>query len=147
MIGRPGFPEDRLGSITSVRYQLALAAYYEDDLFDVERKVLRDEKRVRTFIEKVHVTPSDSLTAIYPKKWPGKIALRAGGKRYDHEVLAPKGDSDQPLTWEEVEEKAKRISRRFFYPTKIERLGACIKGLDKMEKIGALLDLLGNPSP
>ncbi len=142
MIDRPGFPEDRLGSITSVRYQLALAAFYEDDLFDVERKVLRDEKKVRAFMQKIHVTPSDSFTAMYPKKWPGKIALRVDGKKYEHEVLAPKGDSDQPMTWEEAEEKAKRISRRFFDPLKIEKLGACVKGLEKMEKIDSLLELL-----
>jgi 2-methylcitrate dehydratase PrpD len=142
MIDRPGFPEDRLGSITSVRYQLALAAFYEDDLFDVERKVLRDEKKVRAFMQKIHVTASDPFTAIYPKKWPGKIALRVDGRKYEHEVLAPRGDSDQPMTWEEVEEKAKRISRPFFNPSRIEKLGAYVKGLEKMEKIDGLLDLL-----
>jgi 2-methylcitrate dehydratase PrpD len=146
MIDRPGFPEDRLSSITGIRYQLALAAFYEDDLFDVERKVLRDEKKVHAFMGKIHVTPSDPFTTIYPKKWPGKIALQAGGKRYEHEVLAPRGDSDQPMTWEEVEEKLKKISRTFFSASKIERLSECVKGLDKMEKIDSLMDLVSNAS-
>jgi 2-methylcitrate dehydratase PrpD len=142
MIGRLGFPDDRLGSITSVRYQLALAGFYEDDLYDIERKGLRNEEKIHTFMRKVRVIPSDPLTAIYPKKWPGKVILRADGKKHEHEVLAPQGDSDQPMTWEAVEEKVKRISRRFFNPSKIERLGACVKGLEKMKKIDGLLDLL-----
>ncbi len=145
MIGRPGFPDDRLGSITSVRYQLALAGFYEDDLYDIERKVLRNEEKVHAFMRKVRVTPSEALSSIYPKKWPGKIVMQADGKRYEHEVLAPRGDSDQPMTWQEVEEKMKRISRRFFDPSRIEKLGACVKGLEKMEKIEGLLDLVIHP--
>ena len=146
MIDRPGLPEDRLGSITSVRYQLALAAFYEADLYDIERKVLRDEEKVHTFMQKIHVTPSDQLTAIYPKKWPGKVVLRADGKRYEHEVLAPHGDSDQPMTWEAVEQKAKRLTRRFFDPARIENLGALVKKVESMEKVDALLHLLANVS-
>jgi len=142
MIGRPGLPDDRLGSITSVRYQLALAAFYEDDLYDIDREVLRNEEKVHTFIRKVRVTPSDPLTAIYPKKWPGKVVLRADGKRHEHEVLAPQGDSDQPMTWEDVEQKAKRISRRFFDPARVEKLGAAVKGLDRMGKVDSLVHLL-----
>lgn len=147
MIDKPGFPEDRLGSITSIRYQLALAAFHEEDLFDVERKALRDEKKVHSFMQKIHVSPSDSMTAIYPKKWPGKISLRADGKRYEHEVMAPQGDSDQPMTWEDIEQKTKRITRGFFDPSKIEKLSACVKGLESMEKVDPLLDILNCASP
>jgi 2-methylcitrate dehydratase PrpD len=145
MIDRPGLPDDRLGSITSVRYQLALAAFYEDDLFDIERRLLRNEKKVEAFIQKVQVTPSDPLTAMYPRKWSGKVVLQAAGKPYEHEVLSPRGDADQPMTWEDVEQKGKRISRRFFDPSKIDKLGACVKGLEKMEKIDSLLGLLTHP--
>jgi 2-methylcitrate dehydratase PrpD len=142
MIDRPGLPDDRLGSITSLRYQLALAAFYEDDLFDIERKVLRKEEKVETFMQKVRVIPSDPLTAMYPKKWSGKVVLRAGGKSVEHEVLSPKGDSDEPMTWEDAEQKAKRIGRRFFDPARIEKMRAAVKGLEGMERGDDLLQLL-----
>jgi 2-methylcitrate dehydratase PrpD len=146
MIDRPGFPEDRLSSITSIRYQLAIAAFYEEDLFDVERKVLRDEEKVHTLMQKIHVKSSDPFTAIYPKKWPGKISLRVDGQRYEHEVLAPKGDSDQPMTWEDVEQKTKRLTGPFFDPARVETLGAFVKGLEPMGKVDALLHSLNNVS-
>lgn len=142
MIDRPGLPDDRLGSITSLRYQLALAAFYEDDLFDIERRVLRNEEKVKTFMQKVRVIPSDPLTAMYPKKWSGKVVLRAGGKSVEHEVLSPKGDSDEPMTWEDAEQKAKRIGRRFFDPAKIDKLGAAVKALEGMERVDDLLRIL-----
>jgi 2-methylcitrate dehydratase PrpD len=142
MIDRPGLPDDRLGSITSLRYQLALAAFHEDDLYDIERKVLRTEPKIATFMQKVRVIPSDPLTAMYPVKWSGKVVLRAGGKKHEHEVLSPRGDSDQPMSWEDAEEKAGRIGRRFFDPEKIDKLGAAVKGLERMEKVDSLLHLL-----
>jgi 2-methylcitrate dehydratase PrpD len=145
MIDRPGFPEDRLSSITSIQYQLAIAAFYEEDLFDVERKFLRDEKKVHTLMEKIHVKPCDPFTAIYPKKWPGKISLQVDGKRYKHEVLAPKGNSDQPMTWEDVELKTKRLTRPFFDPSIVEKLGALVKSLEPTAKVDALLRFLENP--
>ena len=146
MIDKPGLPDDRLGSITSVGYQLALAAFYEDDLFDIERRLLRNEKKVEAFIQKVHVTPSDPLTAMYPKKWSGKVVLRAAGKPYEQEVLSPRGDADQPMTWEDVEQKAKRISRRFFDPERVAKLGAAVKGLDSMGRVDPLVHLLHRSS-
>jgi 2-methylcitrate dehydratase PrpD len=142
MLDMPGFPENRLSSITSIRYQLALAAFYEDDLFDVERKVLRNEARVRAFMEKVRIVADDRLTAMYPKKWSGRIALKVGGSRLEQEVLSPKGDSDQPMTWEDVEEKAKKLVRPFFETEKIEKLGAMVKGLDGTEKVDSMLHFL-----
>ncbi len=146
MIDRPGFPDDRLASITSIRYQLALAAFYEEDLFDVERKILRNEQKVHTFMQKIHVTPSDPLTAIYPKKWPGRISLRVDGRRYEYEVMAPKGDIDQPMTWEDVENKTKQITRPFFDSSKVEELSTCVKSLESMERVDTLINILSRAS-
>ena len=142
MIDRGTFPEDRLASITSIQYQLALAAFYEEDLFDSERKVLRDVEKVNTFMKKVRVTPSPHLTAIFPRKWPGKIALRVSGERFEHEVMAPKGDTDQPMTWEDAEQKWKRAIRRSGEPGQIERLKEAVKGLTSTKKMDDLLQTL-----
>ncbi len=142
MLDVPGFPENRLASITSIRYQLALAAFYEDDLYDVERKVLRNEARIRSFMEKVRITPDDSFTSLYPKKWPGRIVLRKGKNRFEHEVLSPKGDVDQPMSWEDVEQKLERLCRPFFDPAKIAKLREYTDGLDGAEKVDDLFHFL-----
>jgi len=142
MLDGQGFPRNRLDSVTSIRYQLALAAFYEDDLFDVERKVLRNEERVKTFMEIIRVTPDDRLSAMYPNKWPGKVVLQKGKHRFEHEVLSPRGDVDQPMTWEDVKQKLEKLGRPFFEPAKAEKLGEIIKGLDAMERVDNLLRFL-----
>jgi len=98
------------------------------------------------FVQKVQVTPSDALTAMYPKKWSGKVVVRAAGKTYEHEVLSPRGDLDQPMTWEDVEEKAKRIGGRFFDPARIEKLASAVKDLEKMDRVDDLSKVLQRAS-
>ena len=119
MINRPNFPEARMPSIVSVQYQMALAAYYEEDLYDLQRKELRDVDKVRTFIKKVHLETSPEYTSLYPKKWAGKVTLRASGKTYDHEVLSPRGDPDHPLAWDDVAQKIQRVNEGVIEPTQV----------------------------
>jgi 2-methylcitrate dehydratase PrpD len=135
MLDRPGFPEDRLASITGVQYQLALAVFYEDDLYDSERKNLRDSQEVHAFMKKVRVSASPSLTAIYPRKWPGKVCLTVKGKTYEHEVFSPKGDTDQPMVWDDVDRKLKLTTRQTVEPERIDRLREMVKGLDETKRL------------
>lgn len=146
MIDRKEFPEDRTASIVSIQYQLAISAYYEEDLYDIERTSLRDEKKVRELMEKIKVSPSDHLTSIYPQKWGGKVAVKIADKRYEHEVLTPKGDSENPMTWEDVEEKIRRITRGRIDYKRIEGLKNLVNNLNSSSDLKELLWVLSLPS-
>jgi 2-methylcitrate dehydratase PrpD len=67
------------------------------------------------------------------------------GKRYEQEVLAPKGDFDQPMSWDDVAKKMRRLTRPFFDPATVEELGAFVKGLEMAAKVDALFRFLENP--
>jgi 2-methylcitrate dehydratase PrpD len=142
MIDKGAFPEDRLGSITSVQYQLALAAYYEDDLFDIHRKILRNEEKIRRLMQKVTVRPSSDFAAMFPQKWAGKISLRASGKAYEQEVLTPRGDSNQPMGWNDVQEKLKRLNRSVLAPSEVEKLGDAVRRLKSARSVGDLMEAI-----
>jgi 2-methylcitrate dehydratase PrpD len=138
MIDRGDFPEDRLASITGIQYQLALAAFHEEDLFDTERKVLRDNDTVRNFMKKVRVAPSPPLTEMFPQKWPGKVSVKGAGKGFEHEILSPQGDAAAPMTWADVEQKWKRAGRRTIKPVRIEELEKQVKEIDEAKKVDGL---------
>ena len=140
MIDKGAFPLGRLGSITSVQYQLALAAYYEDDLFDIHRKLLRNEERIQRLMQKVRVGSSSDLAAMFPQKWAGKISLRASGKAYEQEVLTPKGDPNQPMSWNDVQEKLKRLNRSVLAPSEVEKLGDAVKRLKSSQSVEDLME-------
>ena len=139
MLDRGDFPEDRLASITGIQYQLALAAFHEEDLFDTERKTLRDNDTVRNFMKKVRVAPSPQLTEMFPQTWPGKVSVKGAGKGFEHEVLSPRGDAAAPMTWADVEEKWKRAGRHTVKPGRIEDLERQAKKIDEAKKVDGLL--------
>lgn len=139
MIDRAEFPDGRMPSIVSVQYQMALAAFYEDDLYDIQRKRLRDEERVRDFIRKVRVVPSSEFSNDYPERWPGKVAVTIHGETRERLVLAPSGAPDQPMAWKDVEEKLKGITRGVLRPDQVEEMGAALKGLDLKTDMGAFV--------
>ena len=57
-------------------------------------------------MSKVKVSASADLDRHYPKYWSGRVAVRLiGGQTYSEEVIIPKGESGNPMTQSEVEEK------------------------------------------
>lgn len=105
MIDRVKAPRSK-GETRSIRYQLALAAFYPDELYDIERATLHtEEPAVARLMSNVSVSASEALTALYPRVWAGTVQVKSAGKSYERELLHPRGDVENPLSWDEVEKK------------------------------------------
>ncbi|HLH69790.1 MAG TPA: MmgE/PrpD family protein [Candidatus Dormibacteraeota bacterium] len=129
LIGQPGLPRDRLSSITSVRYQLALAAYDRDGLLDVARTRLHDEDRFRAFMDKVVVEPAEDLQLYYPTAWPARVDVYTPSGRVRRIVRHTRGDETAPFGWGELEGKFRRLIRGSLDAVSADRLIAACTGL------------------
>jgi len=147
MINHPSFPESRMPSIVSVQYQMALAAFYEEGLYDIQRKDMRDDDRIRNFIKKVQVTTSPDYTSLFPGQWPGKIMLKTGKNVFEAEILDPLGSPEQPMGWIDVEQKIKRVTAGVLDPSQIENLSAEVKGLRSCQTLDAFINNIPGISP
>jgi 2-methylcitrate dehydratase PrpD len=142
MIDRASFPDDRLGSITSLQYQIALAAFYSEDLFDIHREVLRDEQRVHRLMQKIRIRPSSEYTAMFPERWPGKVSVKVAGQLVEQEILIPKGDPMRPLSWQDLEQKVGLISKGLSGPVDAGNLGVLVKRVKQAQDFGEWLPSL-----
>jgi 2-methylcitrate dehydratase PrpD len=105
MIDRVKAPRSK-GETRSIRYQLALAAFYPDELYDIERAVLHtDEPPVAKLINGVTVSTSEPLTALYPRLWAGTVQVKTPRGTFERELLHPSGDVENPLSWADIEQK------------------------------------------
>jgi 2-methylcitrate dehydratase PrpD len=129
MIGQPGLPRDRLSSITSVRYQLALAAYDRDGLIEVARTKLHDEDHFRTFMDKVVVEPANDLQPYYPMAWPARVDVYTPSGRARRIVRHTKGDETIPFGWDELERKFRCLVRGSLDASSANRLAAACRQL------------------
>jgi 2-methylcitrate dehydratase PrpD len=140
MINHPSFPESRIPSIVSVQYQMALAAFYEEGLYDIQRKEMRDDDRIHNFMSKAKVTTSPEYTSLFPGQWPGKIMLKTGTDAFELEILDPLGSPDQPMNWRDVEQKIKRVTKGILDPSQVENLSSEVKGLRGCQSLHAFVD-------
>jgi 2-methylcitrate dehydratase PrpD len=83
---------DRLSSATSAPYQLALAAYNKEGLFDVARTKFILNGNVTGFMEKVSVEVGEALGDYLPGNWPGRVTVTAGSRTEEATVIDAPGD-------------------------------------------------------
>ena len=142
MIDNAGLPGTRQESLLGVQYQMALAAFHPEILFDVNRELLPDESDVVGFMKKVHVLASEELEKNFPAIWPAKVEVRSGERTVSRELLRPAWDSCEELGWEEIEAKFKRVAGPIVGRERSERLMEKVRTIDESENPASLKELL-----
>src|SRR6185436_8238303 len=75
------------------------------DLASFEEAYLQSEQ-VRRLMARVQVSASAELDRHFPKYWAARVTVRfTDGQEYTKEIIAPKGESENPMTRQDVEEK------------------------------------------
>jgi 2-methylcitrate dehydratase PrpD len=102
---------DRASFLTSLPYQMALAAVAPDDAFDVAQSPAEVPEPIAALMAKVTVTQNERLLARYPKVWPAHIRVATvAGEVHEKEVEYVPGDVRRPFGVEEVRQKFRRFA-------------------------------------
>jgi 2-methylcitrate dehydratase PrpD len=106
MMNRPSITASHAATVGSGQYVTAVTVLRgKIDLLSFGEEYLSSEK-VRALMAKVKVSASTDLDRHYPKYWSGRVAVRLlDGQSYSEEVIIPKGESGNPMTQSEIEEK------------------------------------------
>jgi len=94
---------DRASHLTSVQYCMAAAALAESAAADVGQTPV--SRPVREFMDKIKVTPDESLLADYPRRWPARVIVTAGSARSERLVTDVPGDPVRAFDRARVQEK------------------------------------------
>mgnify|MGYP001044955680 CR=1 FL=1 len=95
----------------SIRYCLALAARSgAGALLPLTPDALgRDD--VSELAARVVLALDPELNARFPQETLARVAVVADGRRFASDVTAPRGEHTQPLTWSELEDKIRTVTR------------------------------------
>ncbi|HSQ12124.1 MAG TPA: MmgE/PrpD family protein [Candidatus Deferrimicrobium sp.] len=106
MVDRPATPTLRAATLGSGQYVMAVTAFRgKIDLASFEDEFLQSEP-VRQLMTKVTVSASTELDRHFPKYWAGRVTVTlADGQVHTQEIIAPKGEIENPLTPQDVEAK------------------------------------------
>ncbi len=100
---------DRASHLTSVQYRMAVAALTPEAAYDVQAAPPVLAPGVDSFMDRIRVTPDDSLLADYPRVWPARVRVTAASMQHDRLVTHVPGDPARPLDAAGVSEKARRF--------------------------------------
>ncbi len=79
MISGQASPQNRSTTFSSVRYQMALAAFHLDGLYDVCREQIVWSEKIVDLMGRISVERDETLSAHYPLRWPATVAIQTKG--------------------------------------------------------------------
>jgi 2-methylcitrate dehydratase PrpD len=81
--------------------------------------------RVREMMQKVVLVKDPRLEETFPREWPARVTIQLmDGQEYDRFVRYPKGDPENPLSWDEMATKFRSLAGAVLSP---ERCGEVIR--------------------
>ena len=101
---------DRASHLTSVQYCMAAAALAPERAFNVQAAAPELAPAMRAFMDRITVTPDESLLADYPRTWPARLCVTAGSARHERLVTHVPGDPARPFDRARVREKFLRFT-------------------------------------
>jgi 2-methylcitrate dehydratase PrpD len=132
---------DRASFLTSLPYQMALAALDPDATYDVGQSPGAVAPPLADLIAKITVTQNERLLARYPKVWPAHVRVAtAAGDVHELEVEYVPGDIRMPFDDAQVKEKFRRFVAPRLGEAEAERmLGLAAAALAEGDGVGKLL--------
>jgi 2-methylcitrate dehydratase PrpD len=86
---------------------------------------------VQRLMQRVECVRDPEIEPEFPRKWPAKVEIRTrDGRRLRAAVEYPKGDPENPLSWEELIEKFQRLTAVVYGAAQRERIVAQVRALE-----------------
>ena len=89
---------DRMAFLTSLPYQVALAAFADDQAFDVRARPGAVSTEIVSLMSRTSVSADDALGRHYPHHWPARLLVMSAAGGAEREVLAVPGDPARAMT-------------------------------------------------
>jgi len=101
--------------------------------------------QVKALMNKVVCVEDAALDQEFPKKWPASVTITTkNGNSHATKIEYPKGDPENPLSWEELIDKFKYLVDPVFSTQKAEEIINAVRSLDKgsdITEFAAILSL------
>jgi len=127
----------------SVPYGVAVSICKNKAGVDEFRKEVLNDPEVLALVDKVGWEIDPEADAVYPKAYPATvIATLNDGREVSSHFDYPKGDPENSASMEDVERKFHLLTEKFFEKEKRDRIVEAVGGLQTLENIDALAELL-----
>lgn len=130
MISQPINARNRSSGFVSAGFQMGLAAFRRDSLWDLDRGAVMDDADVLALAAKTKVVADADLQAEFPRRWPAAVSVKTGGAVRERRVIDVLGDPARRLDDAAVADKGRRVLAPLEGAARAEELtGLAARGL------------------
>jgi 2-methylcitrate dehydratase PrpD len=98
--------------------------------------------RVKQLMQRFECVHDPEIEPEFPRRWPAKVEiLTKEGKRFSTRLDFPKGDPENPLSWDELIDKFHRLTAGVFPKDQRQRLIAHVRNLEDEPSVSDFLRL------
>lgn len=99
----------------------------------------RSDPSIRRLVSKTVLRVDPEIQSRYPKEWLCRVTVTStSGERFEAFTASPKGDPENPLSLEELQEKFRSMAAGTSYQAKTEGLIQAVANLDRADGVRAL---------
>ncbi len=136
-------PKSVVDAQFSMPFGAAVAILYGKASLDEYTEHNLKQPQVLEMMQRVHIVTDKELEREFPKKWPAKAWIHTkSGNIYHAEVEYPKGDPENPLTWDEMISKFNNLTSSIFSEQRRQQIIDRIRTLEKEEYFPKFAEIL-----
>ena len=127
----------------SMPFGAAAALLYGKASLEEFTPEVAQRQEVKDLMSRVRCIRDDTLDAAFPHQWPAwvEVTMR-GGQILRSDTAYPKGDPENALTWDEMKEKFRTLSRPVVSEARQREIIAAVESLEDMRDVRELAYLL-----
>ncbi|MED1607545.1 MmgE/PrpD family protein [Cytobacillus kochii] len=131
-------PQSSVDAQFSMHFGAAVAVLYKRTLLEEYDDQVVHRSEVKDFMNKVYCHRGKDLEVDFPKKWPARVKIESSMGIFQKEIDYPKGDPENPMSWNELIEKFCYVTSTCYEPNQQKYLIEEIKNLERIKCINDL---------
>jgi len=132
-------PENTVDAQFSMPFGAAIALTYRDASLDQFTGGAFHLPKIRKLMAKVVLEKNDLIEKKFPVEWATIVKVRLkNGKEFNKHVRFPRGDPENPLTWEELSQKFRSLAGRVLSPGQCDQI---IRRVSRIESSAPLREI------
>lgn len=127
----------------SMPFGAALAVRYRDAF--INRYTMEEIERpeIKALMGKVFCVHDDDLNTNFPAQWPAWVEIvKTDGSTLKKQITYPKGDPENPLSWEELIAKFTALASEVMPAAQCDDIVKQVRGLDQADSLFDLMNAL-----
>ena len=129
-------PENVVDAQFSMPFGAAVAILRRRAFIDEFQIDLISSREVKDLMQKIKCQHNPELDKDYPKVWPSIVKIETTkGRVFEERVDYPKGDPENPLTWEELTDRYNLLSKAVYSEDKRRQIKEVVTNFEKVENV------------